>query len=90
MPKRTHATLRDLRAVELQAQHLADRDKAHGNFRSHVEMALRNGNGNGHAALVNQLHQALFELDTGLRVALRMHELRLQELQTIEKFPDES
>ena len=87
MPNRTKATLRDLRTAEVHLQHLRERDRL---FTRGMELTreVLSSNLPPHE-MISQLRQLMTEGDMDLRVAQRHHELRLQELQTITKFPDE-
>lgn len=87
MPKRKKATLRELSTAESHIEHLRERDRAFMKGMEHLESVLNSGV--PAEEVVKQLRQAQFELRTALQVAQRHHELRLQELQTSTKFPDE-
>jgi polysaccharide pyruvyl transferase WcaK-like protein len=81
------ATLRALRTTEVWLTFHKARDRAMTNVIDHIRDVLVSGA--DAATVVAHLRQAMFEADTDLRVAQRLHELRLQELQEIHTFPDE-
>lgn len=79
--------MRQLRTAEADLQHYRERDKAFTAGLEHLEAVLQKET--DPAAIVKQLQQAQSEVRTALQVADRMHQLRMQELQAMGKFPDE-
>lgn len=81
------ATLRQQRTLETLLAHHVDRDKAFTRALENFRTARRSGL--SAEDLVKQVDQFVFELDTALAVARRHHELAMQQLQLVERFPDE-
>lgn len=81
------ASLRQQRTLETLLAHYVERDKAFTRSLENFRTARRSGL--AAESLVKQVDQFVSELDTALAVALRHHELAMQQLQTIERFPDE-